>query len=231
MSKVFLSIGSGPGISAATARKFGANGYKVALVSLKQEEAEKEKEALTKLGVEAVALQADAANVDAVKAAIAAAKAALGPITVVHYNAFALASGTDPVGFLNCCAVGTVGLITAKEELQADLKAQKGAILVTGSFVASTALPKEVNEFLSTLGLDGYCAAKAAQDRLTALMTCQLAKEDVFVGKVVVGGKVKGTAFDDGSGDAKIEPDTIADAFWKLNEERTENEAAVNDPA
>ena len=38
-------------------------------------------------------------------------------------------------------------------------------------------------------------------------------------------------AFDDGSGDAKIEPDTIADAFWKLNEERTENEAAVNDPA
>ena len=105
------------------------------------------------------------------------------------------------------------------------------AITLLGAALRHTAHGYLLNEFLSTLGLDGYCAAKAAQDRLTALMTCQLAKEDVFVGKVVVGGKVKGTAFDDGSGDAKIEPDTIADAFWKLNEERTENEAAVNDPA
>lgn len=230
MSKVFISIGAGPGISAATARKFGANGYKVALVSLKQEEADKEKEALAKLGVEAIALQADAADAAAVKKAIEAAKSALGAITVVHYNAFALSGGTEPAAFLNCCAVGCVGLIAAKTECLADLKEQKGAILVTSSFVASTALPKEVDEFLSGLGMEGYCAGKAAQDRLTSQMTLQLAKEGVFVGKVVVGGKVKGTMFDDGSGDAKIEPDSVADAFFKLNEERTETVASVNDP-
>ena len=151
-------------------------------------------------------------------------------ITVVHYNAFALSGGTETAAFLNCCAVGCVGLIAAKTECLADLKEQKGAILVTGSFVASTALPKEVEEFLSGLGMEGYCAGKAAQDRLTSQMTLQLAKEGVFVGKVVVGGKVKGTMFDDGSGDAKIEPDSIADAFFKLNEERTETVAKVDDP-
>ena len=58
----------------------------------------------------------------------------------------------------------------------------------------------------------------------------QLAKEGVFVGKVVVGGKVKGTMFDDGSGDAKIEPDSVAEAFWKLNAEREAKVATVADP-
>jgi len=150
LSKVLLTIGAGPGISAAVARKFGANGYKVALVSLKQEEAEKEKAALKSLGVEAIALQADAADADAVKKAIEAAKA-LGAITVVHYNAFSVAGGEDPATFLNCCAVGCVGLLTAKNELLPELKAQKGAILVTGSFVAATDLPKEVEETLTAL--------------------------------------------------------------------------------
>merc|ERR1712216_495920 len=201
---------------------------KVALVSLKQEEAEKEKEALKVLGVEAIALQADAADPGAVKKAIEAAKAVLGLITVVHYNAFGMPSGEDPVAFLNCCAVGCVGLPTAKKELLTDLKAQKGAILVTSSFVASTSLPKEVDEFLAGLGMAGYCAGKAAQDRLTTQMSIQLAADEVFVGKVVVGGKVKGTAFD--QGDAKIEPDTIANEFWKMNDERKDKVAMVNDP-
>ena len=41
-------------------------------------------------------------------------------------------------------------------------------------------------------------------------------------------GKVKGTAFD--QGDAKIEPGSVADAFWKLNEDRKETVASVADP-
>jgi len=224
--KVLLTIGAGPGISAATARKFGANGYKVALVSLKQEEAEKEKEALAALGVEAIALEADASDAAAVTKAIAAAKD-FGPIHAVHYNAFGLAGGEDEAEFLKCCAVGCVGLITAKKELLADLKAVKGSILVTSSFVASTALPDGVEEFVAGLGLVGYCAGKAAQDRVVTQMAITL-KDDIFVGKVVVAGKVKGTAFD--AGDAKIEPDSIAEAFWKMNEEREAKVATVADP-
>ena len=186
MSKVLLTIGAGPGISAATARKFGANGYKVALVSLKQEESEKEKAALAALGVEAIALQADAADAAAVKKAIEATKEKLGPVTAVHYNAFALSGSDDAAAFINCCAVGCTGLLTVKKELLADLKAQKGAILVTSSVVASTGLPAEVEEFVAGLGLEGYCAGKAAQDRLTTQMAITLGKEGVFVGKVVV---------------------------------------------
>ena len=118
--------------------------------------------------------------------------------------------------------------MTVKKELLADLKAQKGAILVTSSFVASTGLPAEVEEFVAGLGMEGYCAGKAAQDRLTTQMAITLGKEGVFVGKVVVAGKVKGTAFD--QGDAKIEPGSVADAFWKLNEDRKETVASVADP-
>ena len=179
MSKVLLTIGAGPGISAATARKFGANGYKVALVSLKQEESEKEQAALAALGVEAIALQADAADAAAVKKAIEATKEKLGPVTAVHYNAFALSGSDDAAAFVNCCAVGCTGLLTVKKELLADLKAQKGAIRSTG-------LPAEVEEFVAGLGMEGYCAGKAAQDRLTTQMAITLGKEGVFVGKVVV---------------------------------------------
>merc|ERR1712060_245440 len=134
-----------------------------ALVSLKHEEAEAEKEALGALGVEAIALQADAADTAAVKKAIDAAKEALGPITTVHYNAFAIAGSDDPAAFLNCCAVACVGLLTAKNALLTDLKAQKGSILVTSSPAAATNLPKEVEEVFTALSIVGYCAGKAAE--------------------------------------------------------------------
>ena len=49
----------------------------------------------------------------------------------------------------------------------------------------------KVEEFVAGLGLVGYCAGKAAQDRLTTQMAINLAKEDVFVGKVNVAATVR----------------------------------------
>jgi len=43
-----------------------------------------------------------------------------------------------------------------------------------------------------------------------------------------VAGRVKGTAFDDGT--AKIEPDMVATKFWKLHEDRKDNAVTVADP-
>lgn len=59
-SKNLLIIGAGPGISGAVARKFGGQGYKVALVSLIIEDAEQEENALKKAGIAAFSFACDA---------------------------------------------------------------------------------------------------------------------------------------------------------------------------
>jgi len=50
------------------------------------------------------------------------------------------------------------------------------------------------------------------------LLSKSLQADGVYVGEVVVTGLVKGTAFD--SGNATLEPSTIAQKFWELYQAR-----------
>ena len=234
-TKTLLSIGVGTGISAAVARKFAANGYKLGLISLKLEDAQKVKDALPE-GCEAHAFEADAGDPAALAAAVAAAKAALGgAVTVVHLNAAAVAGG-DPLAegaaeaLVQCCRVGVVGLAEATRLCRADLKAAGGAVLVTSSGVSSTETPAAVDEFLNGLNIAGYCVGKAAQMRLAKLLIPKLKADGIFVGIVKVNATVVGTAWDAPAGSAKIQPDAVADAFWGLLEARADNVCDVDNP-
>lgn len=235
MAKTLLSIGVGPGISGAVARKFGAAGYKIGLISLKQEEADKEKDALVAAGNEVHAFACDASDPAALAAAVEAAKAALGPITVLHYNANGVAGGDafadgSAEGIIQCCRVGVIGLCEATRLCHSDLKAAGGAVLITSSGVASTECPAAVEDFLVGLNVTGYCVGKAAQLKLAKQLIAKLKPDGIFVGIVKVNATVIGTSWDQPPGSAKIDPNTVADAFWGLLEARTDNECAVDNP-
>ena len=86
MAKTILVCGYGPGISSAVARRFGREGYAVALVGRTAERLSSGALALAESGAVAKAFPCDLSDPDAVRKLVAGARATLGPIGVVHWN-------------------------------------------------------------------------------------------------------------------------------------------------
>jgi NADP-dependent 3-hydroxy acid dehydrogenase YdfG len=221
MAKVIVVVGHGPGISDAVARRFGRAGYTVAIVARNAERLSKAVATLASVGVEARAFPADVGQAGAARQVIADVRAALGPINVLHWNAYTGGAGnlhtatTDELQAVLDVAVH--GLIAATQEALPDLKAQHGALLVTGGGFAF--YDEHVDRAATQWGAAGLAISKAAQHKTVGLLHQSLAGEGVYVGEVVVTGLVKGTAFDTGS--ATLEPATIAEKFWELAESRS----------
>src|SRR5258708_26645507 len=116
MSKTIIVVGFGPGISTAVAEKFAAEGFEVALVARNQSRLAAGVEALKAKGVAAAAFAADAGDPASIAAAIDQARAALGPITVIHWNAYGGAEAGDllataPAAVRGGFDVAAVGLL------------------------------------------------------------------------------------------------------------------------
>ena len=221
MSKTILVCGHGPGISDAVARQFGAQGFAVALVARSADKLAAAAEALTARGIQAQAFPADLGDPAAVTAMVAQVRASLGPITVVHWNAYATGAGdltaANPTELRTSLDVGVVGLVAAVQAALPDLQAQQGAVLVTGGGLSF--YDDKVDALAVSWGAMGLAVAKAAQHKLVGVLGARLAKDNIYVGEVVVLGSVKGTAFD--AGNATIEASRVAGRFWELYEART----------
>src|SRR5690242_9810999 len=79
-------IGAGPGLGAAVARRFGREGFSVALISRNQERLDGLAATLAQDGVQAQGFAADVRDPDSLTAALEKATAALGPIEVLQYS-------------------------------------------------------------------------------------------------------------------------------------------------
>jgi NADP-dependent 3-hydroxy acid dehydrogenase YdfG len=224
MASTIVVCGYGPGISDAVARKFGAEGFNVALVARSAERVAKGATALADNGVKAQGFACDLGDADAVAKLIADVRSALGPVTVIHYNAYAGVAGDllscDVSDLRKVFDVGVTGLVVALQASLPDMKGQDGsAVLITGGGFAY--YDDKVDHMVVQFNAAGLALAKAAQHKLAGVLSKRLASDGVFVGEVVVLGMVKGTAFD--SGQASLEPDDIAAKFWELYQTRTES--------
>lgn len=216
MADTIVVCGYGVGISDAVARRFGKEGYRVAAVARNAERLAGSVAALGKEGIEAKAFPSDLSDPDATRTLIAEIRSKLGPIKVLHWNAYSGGAGdlktatTDELrSVLN---VSVHGLIAATQAALPDLKAQNGAVLVTGGGFAF--YDPSVDAAATQWGAAGLAIGKAAQHKTVGLLSKALSSEGVYVGEVVVTGLVKGTAFD--SGNATLEASTIAEKFWEL---------------
>lgn len=222
MSKTILICGHGPGISDAVARKFGAEGFSVALAARSGDKLAAAAASLEKAGIKAAAFPTDLGDPEAVKALVASAREKLGPIAVIHWNAYAGVAGdlltAGAADIRKPFDVGVTGLVIAVQASLADLKAHKGAVLVTGGGFAF--YDPKVDAMAAQWNSMGLAVAKAAQHKLVGLLGEKLAGDGVYVGEVVVLGMVKGTAFDHGN--ATLDPSAIAGKFWEIYGARTE---------
>jgi NAD(P)-dependent dehydrogenase (short-subunit alcohol dehydrogenase family) len=224
MSKTIIVAGYGPGISHAVAERFGRAGFSLALVARTAAKLTAAAERFKAAGVEARALAADLTDLASVRKVVASARAALGPITVLHWNAATPAAGDllgAPAEELSTSLVaGAVGLVAAVQEALPDLRNKPdSAVLVTnggfGLFVDA------VDAMAVDSGSMGLAVANSAKHKVSRLLAKRLEREGVFLGEVMVKGLVKGTAWDRGG--ATLEASTVADRFWGLYEHRREH--------
>lgn len=222
MSKTILVCGHGPGISDAVARRFGREGYAVGLVARNEPRLQKAAAALAEAGVKAQAFAGDLADAAAVRGIVDKARAALGPIAAIHWNAYGGGAGdlltASDAELHAVVGVSVGGLLAATQAALADLEASKGAVLVTGGGFAY--YEPAVDAMATQFKAAGLAIGKAAQHKAVGLLRAALAPKGVYVGEVVVLGMVKGTAFDHGN--ATLDPNDIAQRFWDLADKRAE---------
>jgi len=198
-----LVVGAGPGISAATARRFGGEGYAVGLVGRRQG-------ALTELGAELRQsvtrvewAGADAGDFRSLDVAVRALVEELGPVDVLLYNVSvgrqAAVPDLAPEDLLADMAAGAVGLQTAvRAALPGMGERGTGTVLVTGGGSADRPIPS-----MASLGVQ-----KAALRALAEVQARALAPEGIHVATVTVRGLV--------GDDKQITPDRVADVYAEL---------------
>jgi NADP-dependent 3-hydroxy acid dehydrogenase YdfG len=198
-----LVVGAGHGIAAATARRFGGEGYAVGLIGRRQG-------VLSELGAElrqSVArvewAGADAGDPRELGVAVTALVEQLGPVDVLLYNVSvgrqAAVPDLAPEELLADLAAGAVGLQTAVRAVLPGMRERgSGTVLVTGGGSADRPIPS-----MASLGVQ-----KAALRALAEVQARALAPDGIHVATVTVRGLV--------GEDKKIHPDRVASLYAEL---------------
>jgi NAD(P)-dependent dehydrogenase (short-subunit alcohol dehydrogenase family) len=218
MAKTILIAGYGPGISAAVAEKFGAEGFQVALVGRSADKLAVGVKSLQAKGVKAAAFPANLGNPVEVRGVVEKIRAALGPISVIEWTAYT--SGDVAADILTASAedirslfdVSISGLVAAVQAALPDLKSEKGALLITNG--GAGFIDPAVDKMMVEYGRMGLGVANAAKHKLVGLLAAKLAPDGIYVGEIMVAGTIKGTPFD--RGQPSIEGKTVADKYWEL---------------
>lgn len=220
MSGVIVVGGYGPGISDAVARRFGREGFAVALVGRSEERLAKACASLEQQKIRAKPFKCDLGDTDAVRTMLARVRSSLGPISVVHWNAYPSGAGdlttATPAEVHAVFDVAVHGLVACVQDALPDLEKAKGAVLVTGGGLAKD--NPSVDSTAVSWNAMGLALAKATQHKLVGLLHHKLAAKGVYAGEVMVLSLVKGTAFD--RGNATLEPDAVGERFHQLYRER-----------
>jgi NADP-dependent 3-hydroxy acid dehydrogenase YdfG len=227
MAKTIVVAGFGPGISTAVAERFGREGFDVALVARSADRLRAGVEGLKAKGIRAEAFAADLADAMSIEKLIGSVREKLGPITVLHWNAYAGAAGdllrADLAEIRQVFDLPVVGLLAALRASLPDLRAQKGALLVTNGGLGIN--DPQMDALAVEWNAQGLSIANAAKHKLVGVLSAKLKPEGVYVGEVVVLSLVKGTPFDTGS--ATLEAGTVANRFWEIFSQRGESSVSV----
>jgi NADP-dependent 3-hydroxy acid dehydrogenase YdfG len=229
MGKTMVVVGFGPGISKAVAEKFGASGFSVALVARNEERLAAGVKELAGKGIAAGAFRADATDPASIRSAVQRARKSLGPIAVIHWNAYGAGGAgdllaADAAASRSTFDVPIVGLVAAVQEALPDLKESKeGALLVTNGAFGD--LDPSVDAYAVQAKYMDLALANGAKHKLVGLLSQRLKGEGVYVGEIVINGTVKGSAWDSGGGG--VDPRDIAAKFWDLYRSRSEVSARI----
>jgi NAD(P)-dependent dehydrogenase (short-subunit alcohol dehydrogenase family) len=198
-NKVLVVVGAGPGVGASVARRFGREGYDVALVARSADHLERLGTELQEAGVTTGWTPVDITDAEALSRAIGRFGQHLGHIDALHFNPSAFRPA-DPLHLtaaelLEDLNVGVASLLTAVQAARPAMSSG-GRITVTGSVAAD-----RPSQQACSLGVQ-----KAGLRNLVLSLDKTLAPEGIRAMSLTV----KGTL----APDTTFSPERVADAVY-----------------
>lgn len=213
--KILTIIGMGGKNGLALARKFGKNGFVVAMLARNKDQLEYYQQQLTSEQIESYYYLTDAADPDSIRASLRYVQGSLGDIDVLIYNVAAigqtLLSETSPKKLLQDFQVNVVGAVVAAQEVLPSMEARKeGKIFFTGGGLALNP-----HYQYGSLGI-GKAGIRSAAYSLHQ----EVRAKGIHVATVTIQGFIQ-------ADDEKYNPDAIAEQFWALYEQREDFDAEI----
>ncbi|HMR63289.1 MAG TPA: SDR family NAD(P)-dependent oxidoreductase [Anaerolineae bacterium] len=204
--KICVVVGAGPGLGLAVARRFGLEGYHLALVARRAEALAEYVTEFGQAGLKAQAVAADAADFASLRWAMAHIQEQWGDPEVLVYNPVAIHGGQpstlDPDDLIADFRVNVAGaLVCAQAVIPAMKAAQRGTLLFTGGGLALNPYPDYAS----------LAVGKAGLRNLAYSLGAELAPDGIQVATVTIAGFIQpGTHFD---------PALIAEKYWALHQQ------------
>jgi NADP-dependent 3-hydroxy acid dehydrogenase YdfG len=204
---VIAIIGAGPGLGAAVARRFGREGFSIALISRNQSKLDAMADELTADGITARGFTADVREPATLEQALAAAAADLGAITALQYSPLPSRDYLKPVLdltpelALEALQFSALGLIHAVRTVLPGMR-QAGAgsiILINGG-----------TSVKARAGFAGTSIAFPAESAYGEMLHDALEEEGVRVSQLVIPGGIPQLQLPNGI-------DDVADRIWGLH--------------
>lgn len=203
-------IGAGKGLGLSVARRFGREGFSIALIARDQAHLDALAESLQQEGYSAAGFVADVRDPDSLVAALQAARDQLGAIEVVQYSPLPAKNFMLPV--LETTAKDLVGPVefsifgpvtVAREVIPGMRDLGRGTLLFING--ASAIRPRDA--------VTGTSIAFAGESAYAQLLHDVLAPENIHVAQLIIPQGI-------GGGDPDHEPHALADSLWKIHSER-----------
>lgn len=225
MSRTIAVVGAGAGMGISVARRFGREGYRVALVARRREPLDALVAELTGEGIEAAAFTEDLRRTERIPALVAAIRERFGRIDIMVYAPFsptALVSAAE----LDAAALGdwlNLYLLTPVELVRAVLPGMlaRGDGAVLAGYGYSVVAP--------SAGLSGPVPVLAALRNYLHTLHGEVSGRGVYVGGLAVRAVIDRSearrAFDAGEVELTVElpvidPDELGDLAWDLARRR-----------
>ncbi|MFE3200092.1 SDR family NAD(P)-dependent oxidoreductase [Embleya sp. NPDC055664] len=234
MSKTIAIFGAGSGLGLAVARRFGAEGYRVALVARRKERLEELRAALANEGVEAHTFTADLADHTRLGATVDEIGSALGGIDVIEYSPAGITE--QPVATLDLDLDNLqpqldvrllAPIVLVRHVLPAMIERGEGGLLFGLGSVGSQPVSFMSNVGIAFAGLRNYIYT----------LNSSLADKGVYAGALTIGALIEKseaqekfdakTAFTSAQGVVRVWPEDLADRFWDMYAKRDRVEEVV----
>ncbi|MEU2618455.1 SDR family NAD(P)-dependent oxidoreductase [Streptomyces sp. NPDC007157] len=237
MSKVIAVLGAGTGLGVSVARRFGKEGFRVALVARRRDRLDDLVARLAEEGVEAAAFPADLSDPAQVPALVAAVRDRFGRIDVVEYGPIGGDQSFTPAARLDATTLEGLSrllLLTPVEVFRAVLPEMTergdGALLMTTGYSAVRPMPH----------LSGFGPVMAAARNYLYSLHGELAGTGVYAGTLTVAAMITGSeqaetaAESAAAADADfgglevtaVHPDELAEHYWDMYTRRDRVEQA-----
>ncbi|MCI3224698.1 SDR family oxidoreductase [Streptomyces sp. NP-1717] len=205
-------VGAGAGLGGAVARRFGREGFDVALLSRTQDHVDALAADLGGEGVNARGFAADVTDPASLSAALESAASALGPVEVLQYSPIPHQSymkpvlETSPADIEGPLAFSVVGPMTAVGQVLPGMRSLgRGTLLFVNGGSAVQPHPDRA----------GTSIAFAAESAYARMLHDALAADHIHAAQLIIPGAIT-------AGDPRKDPSVLAETLWNMHQDRTD---------